>query len=72
MKPYGKVLSPYELKPPNLARMRDRLLIAWDEHFLVSAFFGVGWTANLSRAPRHSLPELAPAAFVPRRICRGR
>lgn len=41
---------PYELRPPTIARFRERV---WDpdaEHVLGPRVFGVGWTLNLGRA----------------------
>jgi len=63
---------PYDARPLSFGRLRDRFPNPWDERFFVPAFFGVGWTTNLSRAPRHSVPELAAVAFVLRRTFGGR
>jgi len=73
VKPHGEILGlvPYDLRPPNLARLRERLWNPRDERFLVPTFFGVGWTVNVRSAPRHSLQALAVAAFVAWRIRKG-
>jgi hypothetical protein len=71
---YGNILGlvPYDARPPNLARLRERLWNPRDERFLVPTFFGVGWTANLRSAPYHPLQVLALVAFVLWRLRSGR
>lgn len=50
-------LVPYDLRPPTLARVHERLWNPTDHRILVPTVFGVGWTVNLGRllAPRVSL-----------------
>ena len=74
MRLYGNILGlvPYDVRPPNLARLRERLWNPRDERFLVPTFFGVGWTANLRSAPYHPLQVLALVAFVLWRLRSGR
>jgi hypothetical protein len=74
VRPHGKILGllPYDVRPPSLARLREGLWNPRDEPFLVPTFFGVGWTVNLRRAPRHPLQASMLAAFVLWRIRRGR
>jgi hypothetical protein len=63
---HGKIfgLVPYDLRPPSLARARERLWNARDERFIVPTVFGVGWTVNLRSAPRHPLQALLLAALI--------
>ena len=74
MRPYENILGlvPYDVRPPNLVRLRERLWNPRDERFLVPTFFGVGWTANLRSAPYHPLQVLALVAFVLWRLRSGR
>ena len=74
MRYYGKILGliPYDVRPPSLARLRERLWNPRDERFLVPTFFGVGWTVNLRSAPRHPVQALAVAALVLWRLRKGR
>ena len=74
MRYHGKILGliPYDVRPPSLARLRERLWNPRDERFLVPTFFGVGWTANLRSAPRHPVQALAVAALVLWRLRNGR
>ena len=74
MRLYGNILGlvPYDVRPPSLARLRERFWNQQDERFLGPTFFGVGWTVNLRSAPYHPLQALAVAAFVLWRIRRGR
>ena len=74
MRLYGNILGlvPYDVRPPSLTRLRERLWNPRDERFLVPTFFGVGWTVNLRSAMHHPLQALAVAAFVLWRIRRGR
>jgi len=65
-------LVPYDVRPLSLARLREGLWNPRDERFLVPTFFGVGWTVNLRRTPRHPLQASMLAAFVLWRIRRGR
>jgi Family of unknown function (DUF5808) len=48
---HGRVAGrvPYDLRPPTLARVRDRLWNPADHRVLVPTVFGVGWTINLGR-----------------------
>ncbi len=63
---HGKIfgLVPYDLRPPTLERARRTFWNAGDSRFLVSTFFGAGWTANLRSAPHHPLQALLLAAFL--------
>jgi hypothetical protein len=63
---HGKIfgLVPYDLRPPSLARTRERLWNARDGRFVVPTVFGVGWTVNLRSAPRHPLQTLLLAALI--------
>ena len=74
MRPYENILGlvPYDVRPPNLVRLRERLWNLRDERFLVPTFFGVGWTVNLRSAPYHPLQVLALVAFVLWRLRSGR
>ena len=74
MRLYGNTLGlvPHDARPPNLARLCERLWNPRDERFLVPTFFGVGWTANLRSAPYHPLQVLALVAFVLWRLRSGR
>ena len=74
MRLHGNILGlvPYDVRPPSLARLRERLWNPRDKRFLVPTFFGVGWTTNLRSAPYHPLQVLAVAAFVLWRIRWGR
>jgi hypothetical protein len=40
---------PYDLRPPTLARVRERLWNPSDRRVVVPTVFGVGWTVNLGR-----------------------
>jgi hypothetical protein len=40
---------PYDLRPPTVARVRERLWNPADRRILVPTVFGVGWTVNLGR-----------------------
>jgi hypothetical protein len=73
MRLYGNILGlvAYDVRPPSLARLHERLRNPRDERFLVPTFFGVGWNANLRRAPNHPLQAPMLAAFVLWRIRRG-
>jgi hypothetical protein len=48
---HGRVAGrvPYDLRPPTLSRVRDRLWNPADHRVLVPTVFGVGWTINLGR-----------------------
>jgi hypothetical protein len=48
---HGRVAGrvPYDLRPPTLSRVRDRLWNPTDHRVLVPTVFGVGWTINLGR-----------------------
>jgi Family of unknown function (DUF5808) len=45
---------PYDLRPPTLARVHERVWNPADRRIVVPTVFGVGWTVNLGRllAPR--------------------
>ena len=74
MRSHGKFLGliPYDVRPPSLARLRERLWNPRDERFLVPTFFGVGWTVNLRSAPRHPIQALAVVPLVLCRLRKGR
>ncbi|HKH77847.1 MAG TPA: hypothetical protein VKA51_12890 [Rubrobacteraceae bacterium] len=73
VRPRGKILGliPCDMRPPSLARLRERLWSPRDERFLVPTFFGVGRTVNLRAAPRRPMQAPVLAGFVLRRIRRG-
>lgn len=53
---HGTVLGvPYELRPPTLSRMRERLWSPADPRVLTPTLFGAGWTVNLGRVARLAL-----------------
>ncbi len=61
----GKV--PYDLRPPTIGRVRERLWNRADRRILVPTVFGVGWTVNLRRladAARGRPPSGADAACL--------
>ncbi len=66
MASHGKIfgLVPYDLRMPSLARLRRMLWNARERRFLVPAFFGVGWTANLRNAHRHPLQALLLVGLI--------
>ena len=43
---------PYELRPPTVARVRERWWNPDDERFLTEHVFGIGWSLNLARCVR--------------------
>ncbi|HEY6798841.1 MAG TPA: DUF5808 domain-containing protein [Kineosporiaceae bacterium] len=43
-------LVPYDLRPPTLERVRERLWAPQNPHLIVPRVFGVGWTLNVGRA----------------------
>lgn len=45
-------LVPYDLRPPTLARLRERVWAPEDPHLIVPRAFGVGWTLNVGRVVR--------------------
>jgi hypothetical protein len=47
----GKVVDfvPYDLRPPTVERLKDRLWNPSDPRVLVPTLFGVGWTVNFGR-----------------------
>ncbi|HVC04865.1 MAG TPA: DUF5808 domain-containing protein [Candidatus Acidoferrales bacterium] len=49
---------PYDLRPPTLARARERLWNPADRRVLVPTVFGVGWTVNLGRLLEPWIAEL--------------
>ena len=66
VRPRGKILGPvpYDFRSPSLERAQRTFRNAEYSHFLVPAFSGVGWTANLRSVPRHPWQALLLAAFV--------
>ena len=48
---HGRIASriPYDLRPPTLARVHQRLWNTSDRRILVPTVFGVGWTVNLGQ-----------------------
>jgi Family of unknown function (DUF5808) len=42
-------IVPYDLRPPTVARARERLWSPENPHLVVPQVFGVGWTLNLGR-----------------------
>jgi hypothetical protein len=52
---------PYDLRPPTLARVHERLWNPADRRILVPTVFGVGWTVNLGRLLEPWVAELPPA-----------
>lgn len=48
---HGRVAGriPYDLRPPTVARVRERLWNPAEHRVLVPTVFGVGWTINLGR-----------------------
>lgn len=73
MRLYGNILGlvPYDARPPNLTRLRERLWNPRDERSPVPTSFGVGWTANPRGAPYHPLQAPMLAAFGLWQIRRG-
>lgn len=53
---------PYDLRPPTIARARERLWNASDRRILVPTVFGVGWTVNLRRLLEPLLAKLKAAS----------
>jgi hypothetical protein len=49
---------PYDLRPPTLARVHERLWNPADRRILVPTVFGVGWTVNLGRLLEPWVAEL--------------
>ena len=47
---------PYDLRPPTLARMRQRWWNPEDERLLTPHVFGVGWSVNLAQVKRGLRP----------------
>ncbi len=50
----GRIIGriPYDLRPPSLVRVRERLWNPDDPRILVPTVFGVGWTVNFARLLR--------------------
>jgi hypothetical protein len=46
------VAVPYDLRPPTLQRLRQRLWAPEEPRLFVPQVFGVGWTVNLARLLR--------------------
>ena len=57
---HGKLAHwvPYDLRPPTLARVHERLWNPADRHVLVPTVFGVGWTVNFGRLLEPWVAEL--------------
>jgi hypothetical protein len=45
-------LVPYDLRPPTVARVRDRWWNPEDDRLFTEQVFGVGWSLNLARLAR--------------------
>ena len=43
---------PYDLRPPTLQRLRERVWAPEDPHLIVPRSFGFGWTLNVGRVVR--------------------
>jgi Family of unknown function (DUF5808) len=50
-------LVPYDLRPPTLSRVHERLWNPSDRRILVPTVFGVGWTVNVGRLLKGHLLE---------------
>ena len=48
---HGKIADfvPYDLRPPTLAKVRDRIWDTGNPNLIVPQAFGIGWTINLGR-----------------------
>ncbi len=48
---HGRIAGriPYDLRPPTLARIHQRLWNTDDRRILVPTVFGVGWTVNVGQ-----------------------
>ena len=48
---HGKIanLVPYDLRPPTVAKVRDRIWDPENPNLIVPHAFGIGWTINLGR-----------------------
>jgi hypothetical protein len=48
---HGRIAGrvPYDLRPPTLARVQERLWNRADRHILFPTVFGFGWTVNRGR-----------------------
>ena len=46
------VAVPYDLRPPTLGRLRQRLWAPEEPRLFVPQVFGVGWTVNVARLLR--------------------
>lgn len=59
---HGRIADrvPYDLRPPTLARVHERLWNPADRRILVPTVFGVGWTVNLGRLLEPWVAEPAP------------
>jgi hypothetical protein len=47
-------IVPYDLRPPTVERLRQRVWAPDDERLLMPHFFGVGWTVNIGRLARRA------------------
>ena len=57
----GQVLGvPYDLRPPTVRRLRQRLWNPADARLLVPSAFGVGWSVNLARLRDLTQPARRP------------
>jgi Family of unknown function (DUF5808) len=52
---------PYDLRPPTMARIHERLWNPTDHRVLVPTVFGVGWTVNLGRLLEPWVAEPSPS-----------
>lgn len=50
---HGRIaMVPYDLRPPTLARVRERIWAPESDQLIVPRVFGLGWTINLGRLVR--------------------
>jgi hypothetical protein len=54
-------IVPYDLRPPTLDRLRDRVWAPQNPQLVVPRAFGVGWTLNIGRVV-HLVRERAGSA----------
>lgn len=43
---------PYDLRPPTVERVRERMWAPDDERVIMPHVFGIGWTVNIGRIAR--------------------
>ncbi|HEY4453688.1 MAG TPA: DUF5808 domain-containing protein [Pseudonocardiaceae bacterium] len=55
---HGKIANfvPYDLRPPTLAKVRDRVWDPENPNLIVPHAFGIGWTINLGRVYKLANP----------------